>query len=240
MTVEGLSGVECQAEESQAPAVLTLSGVWKSYGQGQRATVALADVCLSVWPGELVAVVGPSGSGKSTLLHVAGGLDDPDAGTVSVDGVELGSLGAAGRARMRRRTIGFVFQFFQLIPSLTVSENVALPLIFEGEGAATRLAQRALAGVGLADKCDRHPAELSGGEMQRVAIARALVAAPPLILADEPTGNLDSVTGAEVLELLTTEVRRRRAALVLVTHDQAAAERADRVVSVRDGRVQPP
>lgn len=238
MAGRGISPRE-RADRQPDGVVLELTEVGKSYGHGEQRTVALQCVSLSVRPGELVAVVGASGSGKSTLLHVAGGLDDPDTGIVRVDGVALGPLGAGARARLRRRTIGFVFQFFQLIPSLTVSENVALPLLFDGERGAARAADAALAAVGLAAKGQRHPAELSGGEMQRVAVARALVAAPPLILADEPTGNLDSVSGTEVLDLLTDEVRRRRAALVLVTHDRAAAARADRVLSVRDGRVGP-
>lgn len=218
--------------------VLELRGVTKRYRQGDQDVAALAGVDLRVMPGEFLAVVGPSGSGKSTLLHVAGGLDVPDSGTVHMEGVDLATLGAAARARLRRRRIGFVFQFFQLVPSLTVVENVELPLLFDGaRGEAAGRARRLLAAVGLDGKLDRYPAELSGGEMQRVAIARALVAGPALLLADEPTGNLDSGTGAAVLDLLGAEVERSGAALVLVTHDDGAARRADRMVSVRDGRV---
>ena len=221
------------------PAALELDGVWKRYHQGDEVQVALAGVSLRVALGEVVAVVGPSGSGKSTLLHVAGGLDEPDAGAVVVGGTDLRGLGAGARARLRRRHVGFVFQFFQLIASLTVVENVELPLLFEGHRQAGATARAVLASVGLGAKAGRRPAELSGGEMQRVAVARALVADPPLVLADEPTGNLDSATGTEVLELLTGHVRDRGAAMVLVTHDPAAAARADRVVSVRDGRIVP-
>ena len=218
-------------------AVLELRGVTKRYRQGAQDVVALAGLDLRVAPGEFVAVVGPSGSGQSTLLHVAGGLDSPDDGTVMVEGVDLRGIGAAGRARLRRRRVGFVFQFFQLVPSLTVSENVELPLLFDADRSAPSRARELLAAVGLEHKAGRHPAELSGGEMQRVAIARALVASPSLLLADEPTGNLDSATGAQILELLENEVRQSGAALVLVTHDEAAAGRADRVILVRDGRI---
>jgi putative ABC transport system ATP-binding protein len=219
---------------------LELHRVWKRYRQGGDDLVALADVSLSVCPGEFVAVVGPSGSGKSTLLHIAGGLDDPDSGVVTLDGVPLATLGAGARARLRRRKIGFVFQFFQLIPSLSVVENIELPLLFDGHRSPRHDALTLLAAVGLDGKGGRFPSELSGGEMQRVAIARALVARPPLILADEPTGNLDSVTGAEVLDVLTTQVRRDGASLVLVTHDPVAAGLADRVVTMRDGQIQSP
>jgi predicted ABC-type transport system involved in lysophospholipase L1 biosynthesis ATPase subunit len=231
------AAIMARAILDNAPPVLELCGVTKRFRQGGEDVVALAGVDLRVAPGEFVAVVGPSGSGKSTLLHVAGGLDAADSGTVTVEGVELAGLGAAARARLRRRRIGFVFQFFQLVPSLTVSENVELPLLFDGDRSAPERARRLLDQVGLGGKAQRYPAELSGGEMQRVAIARALVAAPPLLLADEPTGNLDSATGAQVLDVLDAEVRQTGAALVLVTHDEAAARRAHRVLSVRDGRI---
>ncbi|HUC36318.1 MAG TPA: ABC transporter ATP-binding protein [Acidimicrobiales bacterium] len=223
----------------QAPAhpALELRGVSKRYRQGDDEVVALDDVCLSVRPGELVALVGRSGSGKSTLLHVAGGLDESDAGEVRVGGTDIARLGAGGRARLRRRQVGFVFQFFQLIPSLTVSENVELPLVFDGDRASAEAAGELLRLVGLDAKADRYPGELSGGEMQRVAVARSLVARPALILADEPTGNLDSATGSDVLDLLTGAVRDCGAALVLATHDERAAARADRVLSIADGKL---
>ena len=183
-------------------------------------------------------LIGPSGSGKSTLLHLAGGLDKPDSGRVHVAGIELSSLGASALAQMRRRSIGFVFQFFQLLPTLTVLENVELPLIFDGKRSAhaTELLER----IGLGGKGERLPGELSGGEMQRVAIARSLVAGAPLILADEPTGNLDSANATEVLDLLTEQVRQSGAALLLVTHDAAAASRADRVLTLQDGHLESP
>jgi ABC-type lipoprotein export system ATPase subunit len=215
--------------------VLQLRGVCKAFRQGSDEVRVLDDVDLSIAPGEFCSLVGPSGSGKSTLLHLAGGIDEPDAGEVLVQGVDLASLNASARARLRRRQIGFVFQFFQLLPTLTVAENVALPLTFDGrrDTAAPDLLDR----LGLAAKAGRLPGELSGGEMQRVAIARALVAGAPLILADEPTGNLDAATGGEVLDLLTEQVRRSGAALLLVTHDQTAARRADRVLSLDGGHL---
>jgi putative ABC transport system ATP-binding protein len=214
---------------------LEIELVTKSYRLGADDVRVLDGVSMSIAPGEFVSLVGPSGSGKSTLLHLAGGLDKPDHGRVRVAGTDLSSLDAGDLARMRRRQIGFVFQFFQLLPTLTVRENVELPLTFDGRRKvdATDLIER----VGLGGKGDRRPGELSGGEMQRVAIARALVAGAPLILADEPTGNLDSANAAEVLDMLTEQVRQAGSALLLVTHDTAAAERADRVLTLSDGRL---
>jgi predicted ABC-type transport system involved in lysophospholipase L1 biosynthesis ATPase subunit len=186
-----------------------------------------------------VALVGPSGSGKSTLLHLAGGLDVPDAGTVRLDGRDLSGLSVAERARLRRRDVGFVFQFFHLLPSLTVAENVELPLLLDGRRgrAARATAEAVLERVGVAHRAAHLPGELSGGEMQRAAIARALVGGPRLVLADEPTGNLDSATGRAVLDLLSSLVREAGTTLVMVTHDEAAAERTGRVVRLLDGRL---
>ena len=214
---------------------LQIELVTKSYRQGADDVRVLDGVSLTIAPGEFVSLVGPSGSGKSTLLHLAGGLDKPDHGWVRVAGIDLSSLGAGELARVRRRQIGFVFQFFQLLPTLTVRENVELPLTFDGRRKvdATELIER----VGLGGKAARRPGELSGGEMQRVAIARALVAGAPLILADEPTGNLDSTNAAEVLDMLTEQVRQAGASLLLVTHDAAAAKRADRILALSDGRL---
>jgi ABC-type lipoprotein export system ATPase subunit len=221
--------------ESAGVAALELRGVSKSFRQGDDEVRVLDHVDLSIAPGEFCSLVGPSGSGKSTLLHLAGGIDEPDAGEVLVDGVNLASLNASARARLRRRQVGFVFQFFQLLPTLTVAENVDLPLTFDGrhDHSAPDLLER----LGLGVKAGRLPGELSGGEMQRVAIARALVAGAPLILADEPTGNLDAATGGEVLDLLTEQVQRSGAALLLVTHDLTAAGRADRVLSLDGGHL---
>jgi len=219
--------------------LLELHAVVKHYRRGSEDVVALDGVDLSVAEGEAVALVGPSGSGKSTLLHLAGGLDVPDAGTVRVDGRDLAGLSAAERARLRRREVGFVFQFFHLLPSLTVAENVELPLLLDGRrGRAARGAVAAvLERVGVAHRAGHLPGELSGGEMQRAAIARALACGPRLVLADEPTGNLDSATGRAVLDLLSSLVREAGTTLVMVTHDEAAAARTGRVVRLLDGRL---
>jgi predicted ABC-type transport system involved in lysophospholipase L1 biosynthesis ATPase subunit len=222
---------------------LVLDGVAKRYRRGDEEVVALAGVDLCVAPGEAVALVGRSGSGKSTLLHLAGGLDVADAGTVRVAGVDVAALSVAARARLRRRQVGFVFQSFHLLPSLTVAENVELPLLLERDGGGTDATERrrrvaeVLDAVLVAHRAEHRPGELSGGELQRAALARALVARPGLLLADEPTGNLDSTTGAAVLDLLFATVREAGAALVLVTHDEGAASRAGRVVHLRDGRL---
>jgi putative ABC transport system ATP-binding protein len=220
--------------ETDVPA-LELSSIRKEYRQGAENVVVLQDVSLRIEEGEFVSLVGPSGSGKSTLLHIAGGLDTPASGHVRVAGTDLSSLGTGDLARLRRRSVGFIFQFFQLLPTLTVLENVELPLIFDGKRSAA--APALLERIGLGEKASRFPSELSGGEMQRVAIARSLVAGAPLILADEPTGNLDAANAAEVLNLLTEQVRSAGAALLLVTHDAAAAQQADRVLTIEDGHL---
>jgi ABC-type lipoprotein export system ATPase subunit len=216
--------------------VLSLESVSKRFHRGREEVIALADVTLEVAAGEFVAVVGPSGSGKSTLLHVAGGLDKPDRGRVLVGGRDLATLSVGDRAGLRRREIGFVFQFFHLIPTLSVAENVSLPLLLDGRRDGDRV-DALLERVGLGERAGHLPGELSGGEMQRTAIARALVAGPRLILADEPTGNLDSATGAEVFDALVGQVRESSATLVMATHDTAMAGRADRVLHLQDGRL---
>lgn len=218
-------------------AVLALAGVSRVHGQGVAQVHALRGVSLSVRPGELVAIMGPSGSGKSTLLTIAGGLDLPTSGAVRVEGVDLASLGVKGRAAMRRTAIGYVFQDYNLIPALTAAENVALPL--ELGGSTSRLARgaavAALEEVGMADLADRFPDDMSGGQRQRVAIARAIVGERRLLLADEPTGALDSDTGEAVLQLLRDRCDQHGIAGVLVTHDARHAAWADRVVYLRDG-----
>jgi putative ABC transport system ATP-binding protein len=218
--------------------VLHLDNVTRVHGHGPTEVHALRGVSFSARAGELVAVMGPSGSGKSTLLTIAGGLDEPTSGTVSVEGTVLGELGNAGQARMRRTSIGYVFQDFNLIPALTAAENVALPRELDGERtkAARVLALAALEEVGIVDLADRFPDEMSGGQQQRVAIARAIVGERRLILADEPTGALDTDTGEEILRLLRNRCDAG-AAGVMVTHEARHAAWADRVVFIRDGLV---
>jgi putative ABC transport system ATP-binding protein len=219
-------------------AVLQLEHVTRVHGAGPTEVRALHEVGFTAYAGELVAVMGPSGSGKSTLLTLAGGLDTPTSGMVHVEGVDLAALGQKGRAAMRRTSIGYVFQDFNLIPALTAAENVALPLELDGHGArnARRSARAALEEVGLGDLGARFPDEMSGGQQQRVAIARAIVGERRLILADEPTGALDSETGEDVLRLIRARCDAG-AAGVLVTHEARHAAWADRVVFLRDGVV---
>jgi ABC-type lipoprotein export system ATPase subunit len=225
------------ADNCDAGPLLQMDGVVKQYIRGDEEVMALAGVDLSVGAGELLAIVGRSGSGKSTLLHLAGGLDVPDAGTVRVGGRDVAAMTVAERARMRRRDVGFVFQFFHLVPNLSVAENVELPLLLDRRRQRRDRVADLLARVGVAHRSSHLPGELSGGEMQRVAIARALVASPALLLADEPTGNLDSATGSGILTLLTEVVTETDTALVMVTHDEAATERASRVLRLSDGQL---
>jgi putative ABC transport system ATP-binding protein len=218
--------------------VLELRGVSKTYGQGAAEVHALRDVDLTVAAGSMVAVMGPSGSGKSTLLTIAGSLEEPTSGEVLVSGTPLPGMSRNARARLRRRTIGFVFQDFNLLPGLTAAENVSLPL--ELDGTASRAARaaglRALENLGLAERASRFPDELSGGERQRVAIARAVVGNRRLLLADEPSGSLDSVNAEAVMRLIHAACQQGVAAVV-VTHDAQLASWADRVIFLRDGRI---
>jgi putative ABC transport system ATP-binding protein len=219
-------------------AALELRLVSKVYGEGATAVHALQEVDLAVERGELVAVMGPSGSGKSTLLTIAGTLEDASSGDVFIEGTPVPTMGAGERARLRRRSVGFVFQDFNLLAGLTAAENVSMPLELDGMRArdARAAASTALAHLGVDDLADRFPDDLSGGERQRVAIARAVVGERSLLLADEPTGALDSVNGETVMRLLR-EVCHRGAAGVVVTHEAHMASWADRVVFLRDGRV---
>ena len=220
--------------------MIEFRNVRKVYPQGKREIAALDGVSLRIERGGFTCLMGPSGSGKSTFLHLAGGLDLPTSGEVLIEGKATSSWDDDALTLLRRRRLGFVFQFFNLIPSLTVAENVALPLLLEGarpsdvEDRIVPLLER----VGLADRRGHAPDELSGGEMQRVAVARALVADPAIVLADEPTGNLDSGTGRGILELLRNVAREDGRTVVVVTHDPAAARFSDRVVTLRDGRVE--
>jgi putative ABC transport system ATP-binding protein len=219
-----------------APAPLEARGLSRRFHQGEAEIRAVDDVDLTVAAGELVAIMGPSGSGKSTLLHLLGGIDRPDAGEVRLEGRAISALPPAELALVRRRRLGFLLQFFSLLPTLTALENVAFPLLLDGVRDATPRARDALARTGMAARAAHRPAELSGGEQQRVALARALVVAPAIVLADEPTGNLDSVTGGEILALLRQAADDGQS-VVVVTHDPQAAEQADRVVQMADGRV---
>ena len=219
-------------------AVIELCGVTKVYGEGASEVHALHEVALTVQAGQLVAVTGPSGSGKSTLLTIAGSLEEPSTGEVFIDGVALSAMSRNDRARLRRRSIGYVFQDFNLLAGLTAAENVTLPLELDGVSskAARSLGLEALAALGVAEHGARFPDELSGGERQRVAIARALVGERHVLLADEPTGALDSANGEAVMRLLRKAMERGVAGII-VTHDAQLASWADRVVFLRDGRV---
>lgn len=217
--------------------VLRLEGVSKQYRRGDEQVHALAGVNVTVDAGEFVVVTGPSGAGKSTLLHVAGGLDAPDSGTVSAVGEDLWAIPARTRAALRRRKFGFVFQFFNLVPTLTAVENVSLPLVLDGVAAkaADARAVELLNRVGLGNRIGYRPAHLSGGQMQRVAVARAVAARPPVVFADEPTGNLDSHSSAAVLELLRTLSDGDGTAVIMVTHDEAAVGYGSRELHLVDG-----
>ena len=215
--------------------MLRCASLTKTYLSGGRRLTVLKDITFTVEPGAFVAIVGPSGSGKTTLLGLLAGLDRPSAGTVHLDGQELGALDEDRRARLRGEKIGFVFQSFQLIPTLTARENVQVPLELRGEQAGPR-ATELLGRVGLADRGHHYPAQLSGGEQQRVALARALVKDPRLLLADEPTGNLDSTSGRHVMDLVNA-LHAKGVTVILITHDSAVAAHASRRLSIRDGLV---
>jgi putative ABC transport system ATP-binding protein len=221
------------------PVILEARDLVKRYPLGEGEVEALSGVSLSVERGEFVAIMGASGSGKSTMLHLLGGLDLPTAGEVVIDGVRISTLDDDRRTITRRDMTGFVFQFFNLIPLLSVAENVALPFLIAGDSAARHRSRidELLAMVGLTEKADHRPDQLSAGEQQRVALARALATSPAILLADEPTGNLDYTTGTEILDLLWDSAERLEQTIVLVTHDARAAAYADRVLVVRDGRI---
>ena len=219
--------------------IISLADVALSLGDGAARVQVLNGISLDVFAGEAVGLVGPSGSGKSTLLMVLAGLERPDRGRVVLDGTDLTTLGEDALARVRGRRVGIVFQSFHLVPTMTALENVALPLELAGRDDAFERARAELAAVGLGDRLHHYPAQLSGGEQQRVAIARALSPDPALVVADEPTGNLDETTGRSIADLLCEIRRERGATLVLVTHDASLAGRCDRTVRLRAGQVVP-
>jgi putative ABC transport system ATP-binding protein len=218
-------------------AVVTAHEITRRYGEGDTAVDALRGVTLDVEQGKLTAVMGPSGSGKSTLMHILAALDRPTAGYVTIAGTRLGELGDKDITKIRRKHIGFVFQFFNLLPMLTADENIALPLTLAGQKPDKAFFDDLVKRVGLSDRLTHRPSELSGGQQQRVAIARALVSRPTVVFADEPTGNLDSKTGGEILELLHEAVENYGQTMVMVTHEARAAAAADRVLFLADGEI---
>jgi len=219
--------------------IVEVNGLTKVYGEGDAAVTALDHVDLSVDQGEFVAVMGPSGCGKSTLLNLVGGLDKPTDGRVVIDGIDIATMTDTAVTELRRKRLGFVFQFFNLIPVLTVTENAALPLTLDGvsTAAANAKAVEWLGRVGLAEKLDSRPDQLSGGQQQRVAVARALVTEPALVLADEPTGNLDTKSATEIADLLKQAADEWGRAVVMVTHDPRIAAHARRMIFMRDGKI---
>jgi putative ABC transport system ATP-binding protein len=218
-------------------AVVTADEITRRYGEGDAAVDALRGVSLEVEQGKLTAVMGPSGSGKSTLMHILAALDRPTSGFVTIAGTRLGQLSDKDVTKIRRQHIGFIFQFFNLLPMLTAEENIMLPLSLSGEKPDRAFFDDMIKRVGLADRLTHRPSELSGGQQQRVAIARALVSRPTVVFADEPTGNLDSKTGGEILELLQESVQNYGQTMVMVTHEARAAARADRILFLADGRI---
>ena len=225
------------SSENENGAVVVAHDVTRRYGEGDTAVDALRGVSVEIAPGKATAVMGPSGSGKSTLMHILAGLDKPSSGSVDIAGTEITSLGDNDLTKLRREHIGFVFQFFNLLPMLTAEENVVLPLTIAGEKPEKEWREELLKTVGLADRRSHRPAELSGGQQQRVAIARALISRPTVVFADEPTGNLDSKTGNEILELLRGSVENLGQTTVMVTHDPYAAAIADRILFLGDGLI---
>jgi putative ABC transport system ATP-binding protein len=218
-------------------AVVTANEITRRYGEGDTAVDALRGVSLEVEQGKLTAVMGPSGSGKSTLMHILAALDRPTDGYVTIAGTRLGQLSDNEITKLRRQHIGFIFQFFNLLPMLTAEENIVLPLSLAGQKPERGFYDDLVKRVGLADRLSHRPSELSGGQQQRVAIARALVSRPTVVFADEPTGNLDSKTGGEILELLHDSVEDYGQTMVMVTHEARAAASADRILFLADGRI---
>jgi putative ABC transport system ATP-binding protein len=218
-------------------AVVRATDLSRRFGEGETAVDALSGVSLDVTRGNLTTVMGPSGSGKSTLMHILAGLDRPTAGSVMIDGTEITTLGDTDLTKLRRNHIGFIFQFFNLLPMLNAEENITLPLTIAGEEIDRVWLDQLIQSVGLNDRRKHRPSELSGGQQQRVAIARALISKPTVVFADEPTGNLDSKTGGEILELLRQAVQDSGQTTVMVTHDARSASIADRILFLADGNI---
>ena len=223
--------------ESSNGAVVVASDLTRRYGEGETAVDALRGVSVGIQPGKATAVMGPSGSGKSTLMHILAGLDRPTSGEVQIAGQSIGRMNDNALTKLRREHIGFVFQFFNLLPMLSAKENILLPLTIAGEKPEDGWFEQLVSDVGLTDRLSHRPSELSGGQQQRVAIARALVSRPTVLFADEPTGNLDSATGAEILDLLRRSVDEYGQTIVMVTHDPRAASKANRVLFLADGEI---
>ena len=217
--------------------MITLEGLTKTYRMGKVEVPALQGIDLEVGEGDFIAIMGASGSGKSTLMNIIGCLDVPTSGRYLLDGTDVAQLDDDQLARIRNRKIGFVFQSFNLIPRTSALHNVEMPLVYAGQGGRTVRAREALVAVGLADRADHQPTEMSGGQQQRAAIARALVTNPAILLADEPTGNLDTVSSVEIMKLLSSLNTEQRRTIVLITHEQDIARFARRVIELRDGRI---
>lgn len=217
--------------------ILKAEHLVKTYGSGETAVKALDDVSLEVSKGEFVAIVGQSGSGKSTLLHLLGAMDYPTSGSLTVDGQDVFTLKGEDLAEYRRRKVGFVFQFFNLLPVMTAKENIMIPLSLDGKTADKDYLNELAQAMGISERLDHYPHQLSGGQQQRVAIARAMITRPSVILADEPTGNLDSASGKEILALLKSTVRKYEQTLILITHDNSIAAEADRIITIKDGKL---
>lgn len=217
--------------------LLKCDGVEKIFGKGDHKVIALKGIDLSIEKGEFVAIVGASGSGKSTLLHILGSVDHPTKGTVIVDGVDIGSLNATASAIFRRRKVGLVYQFYNLIPTLNVKKNILMPLLLDKRKPDMEYFENIIGSLGIEDKLEALPGQLSGGQQQRVAIARALIYRPALLLADEPTGNLDKKNSKEIIDLLKLSNRNLKQTVVLITHDEKIALEADRIITIEDGCV---
>lgn len=217
--------------------ILRCNGIEKVFGQGDSRVAALNGIDLSVEKGEFVAIIGASGSGKSTLLHILGSVDKPTKGTVMIDGVDIGELNATDAAIFRRRKVGLVYQFYNLIPTLTVEKNILMPMLLDKRKPDQEYFEKIISTLGLEDKMESLPSQLSGGQQQRAAIARSLIYRPAILLADEPTGNLDQKNSKEIIDLLKLSNRNLRQTILLITHDDKIALEADRIVTIEDGRI---